>query len=451
MGSRHDADAPLVERAEAGLALFFPASALAVASSPRRSHLSGTRPLTVSPRVRAGSRYSSSAMNSSGFADPAFSAVRSAFEQNFAVHNEVGAAVSVVVAGQPVVDLWGGHHDMARTTPWLEDTIVNVWSIGKAVSAICLLRLVEKGEVGLDEPVATYWPEFAQGGKANITVRTLMSHQAGLPAVGKPLPAGYNLTNWDGMCAALAEQEPWWEPGTRFGYHTNTYGFLVGEIVRRVDGRPIDRFLQEEIAAPLGVDFFFGFGLEHDHRVADWLPYERSPDEANERPWLERDPQTLSGVDLARVLAYRNPPGGMGVNTREWRASVYPSTSGHANARAVARIFGALANGGDLGGYHVLAQPLIEQALTIHADGEDAILGRPNRFGLGFQLTIPGVRPLGPGSRSFGHYGNGGVLGFADPDAKVGFGYVCNRSGRSWRDPRNIALIDAVYESLAKS
>lgn len=388
-------------------------------------------------------------MNSEGFAEPGFERVREAFERNFRERNEIGAAVAVAVGGRMVVDLWGGHLDAARTTQWTKDSIVNVWSIGKAVAAVCLLQQVERGLVELDAPVARYWPEFAQGGKGDVTVRTLMSHQAGLPAVGKPLPPGYNLTNWDGMCAALAEQEPWWEPGTRFGYHTNTYGFLIGEIVRRVDGRPIDRYLQEEIAGPLGIDFFFGFGPENDARTADWVPYERAADETNERPWLERDPATLSGIDLARVLAYRNPPGGAGVNTREWRASVYPSTSGHANARAVATVYGALANGGASGECHVLAQPLIEQALTIHADGEDAVLGRPNRFGLGFQLTIPGVRPLGPGMRSFGHYGNGGVLGFADPDGHVGFGYVCNRSGKSWRDPRNIALIDAVYESLA--
>lgn len=389
-------------------------------------------------------------MNVLGFTAPDFAPVRTAFERNFAEHNEVGAAVAVFVAGEQVVDLWGGYQDAQRTTPWGEDTIVNIWSIGKGVAALCLLRLVERGLVDLDAPVARYWPEFAQGGKADVSVRLLMSHQSGLPAIGKPLPPGYNLTNWDGMCAELAAQEPWWEPGTRFGYHTNTYGFLVGEIVRRVDGRSIDRFLGDELAVPLGIDFFFGFGPEHDRRVAEWLPYERSPDEATERPWLERDPATLSGVELARVLAYRNPPGGMGVNTREWRASVYPSTSGHASAQAVATIFGGLANGGEMKGYHVLSEELIEEALTIHADGEDAVLGRPNRFGLGFQLTIPGVRPLGPGKRSFGHYGNGGVLGFADPDGTVGFGYVCNRSGRSWRDPRNIALIDAVYESLGE-
>jgi CubicO group peptidase (beta-lactamase class C family) len=155
-------------------------------------------------------------------------------------------------------------------------------------------------------------------------------------------------------------------------------------------------------------------------------------------------------VELARVLAYRNPPGrpDAGVNSRLWRASEYPSTSGHGNARAFAMIFGALASGGDLAGRHILAPELIQEALTIHSDGEDVVLGRPNRFGLGFQLTIPGVRPLGPGAHTFGHYGNGAVLGFADPDAQIGFGYVCNRAGRSWRDPRNIALVDALYRCV---
>ena len=386
-----------------------------------------------------------------GFVRPGFEHVREEFERNFAERGEVGAACAVTVAGEYVADLWGGSQDAEGSTPWSRDTIVNVWSVGKAVSAVLLLRLVERGLVELDQPVARYWPEFAQGGKSAITVRTLMAHQAGLPAVGKPLPAGYNLTDWDGMCEALAAQEPWWEPGSRFGYHTNTYGFLLGEIVRRVDGRRIAEVLQEELAGPLGVDFYFGFGPELDHRVATWIPYVRSDDEANERPWLELDPATLDGVALARVMAYRNPPAHPegGVNSRIWRASEYPSTSGHSNARGFAAIFGALASGGSIGGHYVLDQSIVEQAIEIASDGEDVVLGRPNRFGLGFQLTNPGIRPLGPNQRSFGHYGNGAVLAFADPDAQVGFGYVCNRAGRSWRDPRNIALTDAVYQSLA--
>lgn len=385
-----------------------------------------------------------------GTCDPRFERVRAAFEQNFAERDELGAAVAVTVGGVPVVDLWGGSQDAARTTPWARDTIINVWSVGKAVSAVCLLRLVAEGRVELDAPVARYWPEFAQAGKADLPVRYLLSHQSGLPAIRKPLAPGANLLDWDGMCTALAEQEPWWEPGTRFGYHVNTFGFLVGEVLRRVDGRSIGTYLQEEISRPLGVDFFFGFGAENDHRVAEWVQFQRPPGEPSDRPWLEADPAKVEGLDLCRLLAYRNPPGhpAANVNTRTWRAAEFPSTNGHANPRAMARIFGALACGGTVDGVHVLAPEVIEQANTMQADGEDTILGRPNRFGLGFQMTIPGVRAIGLGPHTFGHYGNGAVLGFADPEAGIGFGYTCNRAGRSWRDPRNIALVEAVYASL---
>lgn len=385
-----------------------------------------------------------------GIIDPRFERVREAFEQNFAGQDEVGAALAVTLGGRPVVDIWGGYQDAAKTVPWARDTIVNVWSVGKAVTAICLLQLVERGVLELDAPVARYWPEFAQAGKASLPVRYLLSHQAGLPAIRKPLAMGLNLTDWAAMCTALAEQEPWWEPGTRFGYHVNTFGFLAGEVIRRVDGRSIGTYLREEIAAKLGVDFMSGFGPEEDHRVGEWIQYQRPPGEESQRPWLERDPATLDGIDLARVLAYRNPPGHpeWQVNSRVWRAAEYPSTNPHANARAMARIFGALATGGTVDGVHILAPELIEQANTVQADGEDAVLGRPNRFGLGFQLTNPGIRPLGNGPRAFGHYGNGAVLGFADPDGRIAFGYVCNRAGRSWRDPRNIALVDAVYDSV---
>lgn len=381
-----------------------------------------------------------------GACEPRFEPVRRAFARNFHDQDEVGAAVAVVLDGHPVVDLWGGWLDRECVLPWRRDAIVNVWSVGKAVTAIALLQQVDRGLVELDAPVARYWPEFGQAGKERVPVRMLLSHQAGLPAVGRPLPAGYQLKSWDGMCAALAEQEPWWEPGTRFGYHTNTYGFLLGELVRRVDGRSIGRYIREEIAGPLGVEFLVGFGPEHDERVAAWIPYVRPPDQASDRPWLEVDPSQVAGLDLARYMAYRNPPNASGqdVNTRTWRAAEYPSTNPHSNARSIAVIFGELARGGGT----LLSQRTVDRANTIESDGEDAILGRPNRFGLGFQLTIPGVRPFGPNPKSFGHFGNGGLLGFADPTTGLGFSYVCNRSGRSWRDPRNIALIDAVYESL---
>lgn len=386
----------------------------------------------------------------SGKNDPRFDAVRATFEENVRDRGEIGAAVAVIVDGETVVDLWDGWLDEAKTKPWLEDSMVNVWSVGKAVTAIALLRLVDAGKVDLDAPVPRYWPEFAQAGKADIPVHMLMSHRAGLPAVGKWLPPGTNLLNWDLMVSSLAEQEPWWTPGTNFGYHTNTLGFLLGEIVRRVDGRSIGTFIRQELSEPLKADFFAGFGPEHDHRVADWINYKPEPGEENLRPWLEKDPNQITGMDLCRYMTYRNPPPlpDAGTNTRVWRAAEYPSTSPHANARGIARIYAGLSRGGDFDGYHVLSPEVIDRANTIEADGEDAILGRPNRFGLGFQLTIPGVRPLGPGAHSFGHYGNGAVLGFADPDARVAFGYVCNRGGRSWRDPRNIALVDAVYSCL---
>jgi CubicO group peptidase (beta-lactamase class C family) len=386
-----------------------------------------------------------------GLCDTRFARVREAFDTNFRERGDVGAAIAVTVGGQPVVDLWGGWLDEARTRPWTRDSILNVWSVGKAVTAVCLLRLIEQGRVELEAPVARYWPEFAQAGKAELPVRLLFNHQAGLPAIAKPLEPGTQLLDWGAMAGALAEQQPWWEPGTRFGYHTNTFGFLLGEIVRRVDGRSLGAYLREEIAEPIGIDFLIGFGPEQDARVADWVNYQRDPNEPSDRPWLELDPATLSGIDLARVLAYRNPPTlpGAQTNSRVWRAAEFPSTNGHSNARALARLYGGLATGGKVDGRHLLLTPeTIARANTIESDGEDAILGRPNRFGLGFQLTIPGVRPLGPGAHSFGHYGNGGVVGFADPDAGIGFGFVCNQSGRSWRDPRNIALIDAVYASL---
>jgi CubicO group peptidase (beta-lactamase class C family) len=252
------------------------------------------------------------------------------------------------------------------------------------------------------------------------------------------------------MTTALAEQEPWWEPGTRFGYHVNTFGFLAGEVLRRVDGRTVGAYIRDELYSALDIDFHVGLAASEDARVAEWLPYVAEAGEESQRPWLERDPASLNGVELARVLAYRNPPPlpDAGVNSRTWRAAEFPSTNPHSNARALARLFGALAGDGTVAGHHTLRPETITLATTIQADGEDAVLGRPNRFGLGFQLTIPGVRPLGPGPRAFGHYGNGAVLGFADPDSRIGFGFVCNRAGRSWRDPRNIALIDAVYAAL---
>lgn len=387
-----------------------------------------------------------------GDCDPRFTRVREEFARNFAERGDVGAAVAVVLDGAPVVDLWAGWRDAARSQPWERDTIVPCWSVGKAMSAIALLRQVDAGLVDLDAPVARYWPEFAQADKERIPVRMLLTHQSGLPAISKPMEPGIHLTSWETMVHALEGQEPWWVPGTKHGYHVNTMGFLTGEVVRRVTGRRIRDVIAEDVARPLDAEFIVGTRPEDDARTADWLAYEyQAGEDRNERrPWMATKPEDESPRDRMRKLTYSNPgsaPGG--VSSRVWRAAEFPSTNGHSNARSIARIFGALARGGTASnGWRVLDRATVEAAAQTYADGEDEILGRPTRFGLGFQLTIPGIRPLGPNPGAFGHYGNGALVGFADPVAGLAFAFTCNQSGRSWRDPRNIALIDRVYECV---
>jgi CubicO group peptidase (beta-lactamase class C family) len=382
-----------------------------------------------------------------GSCDSRFTAVREELARNFAERGEVGAAVAVTLEGRPVVDLWGGAADPGGTRPWVADTLVDVFSVGKAMAALCLLILVERGEAGVDAPVARYWPEFAAAGKDEVTVAMILGHRAGVPAIREPLP-GEAMYDWGGMCDALAAEPPWWEPGTTHGYHVNTFGFLVGEIVRRVSGEGIGDFFRRHVADPLAADFRFGVGPEHDDRIAEFLfGHEPHDDE-------ERLPDELDDIgDERRLLlrrAYFNPPGisGLGtVNTRAWRAAVMPSTNGHATARSVARIYAALAGGGAVDGVRIVAPETIELAAGEQSAGPDFVLGRPSRFGLGFQLTQP-ERPLGTSTRAFGHFGAGGSLGFADPDAGIGFGYTMNLAGPRWQNARNRALIDAVFRSL---
>jgi len=375
-----------------------------------------------------------------GRCEPRFEGLRSALGEVFASGIEVGAALAVCVDKQPVVDLWGGHADAARTRPWARDTIVNLFSVGKAITAICAHRLVEAGRLDLDAPVARYWPEFAQAGKEHLLVRHLLTHQAGLPAVAQPLPPGA-WAEWGTMTAALAAQAPWWEPGRGHGYHVNTQGFLIGEVVRRVAGQSIGTYLRESLADPASIDFHIGLGPEHDERCADFLPPAPPPSPSRE---------DLGGLTLMRLHAYRNPANlsGMGiVNTRAWRAAEVPSTNGHGNARAVARLYSALAGDGSLEGVHVLAPETVARAITEQVNGPDIVLERPTRYGLGFQLTMP-ERRLGPNPRAFGHFGAGGSLGFADPDARVAIGYAMNQGRLGWQHKHVRHLIDLVYAAL---
>jgi len=379
-----------------------------------------------------------------GTCDPRFAGVRDALIRNFRNHGEVGAAVAVTIDGRFVVDLWAGWADEARTRPWRRDTLVNVFSVGKAMAALSLFILVERGRIELDASVARYWPEFAAAGKGDVTVRMLLSHRAGLPAIRRLLPDGA-MYDWQLMTAALAAEAPWWEPGRQHGYHVNTFGFLVGELVRRVSGERIGAFFRSAVAGPLGADFHFGIGPEYDARLADFL----FSDEL-----LAGDSSARGESDAARQLllhrVYLNPAGlsGIGtVNTPAWRAAEMPSTNGHANARAVARIYSALACGGAVDAIRLLRSETIEHAVAEASSGIDVVLRRPSRFGLGFQLTQP-ESPFGPHPRSFGHFGAGGALGFADPDARLAFAYTMNRAGPRFKNPRVRALIDAVYAAL---
>jgi CubicO group peptidase (beta-lactamase class C family) len=373
-----------------------------------------------------------------GVCDSRFARVREEFLHNFGDRGERGGAVAIWHGGNPVVDLWGGWSDAARTQPWQQDTIVNFFSVSKALCAIAAMRLVDAGQLDLDERVATYWPEFAACGKEAITVRQLLSHQAGLPAIRKALPDGAAM-DWQTITEALAGQEPWWKPGTGHGYHVNTYGFLAGELVRRISGRSIGTLLREDIAAPLGADVHIGVPRSQHHRVSEF-----------QWPGNPAKPELPNDDTLMHWNTYWNPPGFSGshwVNHPRWREAEVPSTNGHGNARGIARIYSALANGGGIDGVRILSPEALTAAIEEQVNGHDIINNRPSRFGIGFQLTQP-ERPLGPNKGAFGHFGAGGSLGFCDPETGIAFGYVTNDMGPRWQNPRNRALIDAVYASL---
>ncbi|MGZ4723517.1 MAG: serine hydrolase domain-containing protein, partial [Ilumatobacteraceae bacterium] len=342
-------------------------------------------------------------MNSpiSGHCDQAFGAVGEAFAGNFAERGEVGAAVCVIVDGRAVVDLVGGWADVATQRPWQSDTIVNFYSVGKALIALLVLQLVDDGQIGLDDPIASVWPEFGVGGKHRATVRHALCHRAGVPAIRERL-TNDDLWNWDRMTAALAATDAWWEPGTRHVYHTNTYGHLVGEILRRATGDMPGTRLRN-VAGPLDADLWWGVPEADLPRCADviWAPAQAMN---------AVDFADLSGEPLMIALGYFNPPGYSStdvVNSREWRRAQVPSTNGHGSATGIARLYAALLEPGRL-----LSPELLAEATRPQSEGYCPVLGEETTFGLGFKPTVP-RRPFGPNPRSFGHFGTGGAVGFA--------------------------------------
>lgn len=361
--------------------------------------------------------------------DPRFRLVEETFRTNLSA-GELGAACTVIVDGRVVVDLWGGWADVAATRPWRPDTLVNAYSVGKPLVALSVLQL----GLDLDAPAQRWWPEL----RTPATVRQVLSHQAGVPAIRQPL-TNDDLWSWDAMTAAVAATEPWWEPGTRHAYHTNTYGHLVGGLSHRVSGRLPGTWLRDEVAGPLGADLAWGLTAAEQARCAevDW----RAP----LLPGV--DPAALDAIPDDRrmvLLGYVNPPGysSIGVvNTPAWRAAQVPSTNLHATARGVARVYAALLAG------ELLAADVLAEATSAQSEGWCPVLERDATFGLGFQPTRPD-RPFGPNPTAYGHFGTGGALGFADPAAGVAFGYVMNAVVPRWQNSRNRALVDAVYASF---
>jgi CubicO group peptidase (beta-lactamase class C family) len=372
-----------------------------------------------------------------------FARVVEVFAAQLGAPDALGAALAITVDGAPVVELWGGHADLARTRPWRRDTLVHFYSVSKGLTAACAHVLLDRGALALDAPVARYWPEFAQAGKGDISLAWLLSHRAGLPALRAPMPPE-SLYDWQAMCAALAAAEPCLPPG-QVGYHPVTWGWLVGELVRRVDGRSLGRFLREEIAEPLGLDLHVGLGPGEEKRAAEITAIAPPPEIA------EGFAAAARGGELPLIArAFVNPMGTGDHNSPAHRRAEIPAINGHGTALGLARFYGALARGGELDGVRILSAAAVERARTLQVEGMDALLGMPVRLGLGYWLCQPGVPgfELGPNPGAFGHPGAGGSLGFGDPTARVGFGFVTNQLSSSLAiDPRATALIDAFYAS----
>lgn len=375
-----------------------------------------------------------------GSVAPGFEAVRDVFEANFARFGELGAACAVYVGGELVVDLAGGTVAPDGAAPYTRSTLQMVASATKGALAICALRLAERGELDLDAPVASYWPEFAAEGKGAIPVRWLLSHRAGLTHVDTALPLA-QLWVWQPMVDLLAAQRPHWEPGTTHGYHALTYGWLVGEVLRRITGLMPGELIRREIAEPLGVDFWVGLPPELTSRVSPLVA-------ASVAPGGRPDPFTLMLFDTESMAhkAFFVASGLLGaMNHPETWSAQLPAANGMATANALARMYAACL--GEVDGVRLLGPDTLRAATSVASHGHDAVLSFESRFGLGFQLSYP-LRPFA-GDGSFGHYGLGGSVGFGHPEKGVAFGYVVNRMlPGGVVDPRSAALVEAVSAAL---
>jgi CubicO group peptidase (beta-lactamase class C family) len=410
-----------------------------------------------------------------GWTAPGFEAVREAFQANFDRGSEAGAAFGAYHRGEPVVDLWGGIADTRTGRPWDEDTLVLVYSTTKGITAMCANRLVQQGAIDVDAPVATYWPEFAQSGKEQVTVADLLSHRAGLAWTDGSMSFEQALA-WDPVIEALEHQAPSWPPGTAHGYHATTYGWLVGEVVRRVSGRSLGTYLREEIAGPLGAEFFVGLPGSEEHRVARLISFLESLESGGPLAGLDLGGGSVGDGGLAaladQAASYLAPdgplfkalsaPGGALSDPSVWddprlHAAEIPAANGICDARSLARLYGACV--GDVAGpsgqrFRILTSEQLDASLRQRTQGPDTVLlGLDLQWGLGFMLNrgVVGAAGLG-GPRSFGHFGMGGSSGWADPDIELGMGYVMNKMEiGTTGDTRSFVLMQACIDAARRA
>lgn len=368
-----------------------------------------------------------------GTVAPGFESVREAFASNFSERSDIGASVSLVIDGKILVDLWGGVADQAEGREWQADTLANIWSTTKGVTAACFAMLVDRGQIDYDAPVARYWPEFGVAGKDQITVAMMLSHQGGLCGFRDPATVD-DFYDAERAAAKLAAAEPFWEPGTQSGYHAISIGFLATALFRRVEGRTIKQFVQDELG---GLGMNIGLPPSLTQKAATMIA-----------------PPTLTSTGLvqdmtdAQFAAIANPPiDPLAPNSDKWRAAEIPSANGFATARSLAVLYGALAGDGTINGDRLIGADAVEAATVERISGVDAILGIQASWGCGFLRNS--TQAYGPNEAAFGHSGWGGSFAFGDPEARLGLAYTMNRMGTDLiNDPRNIAIIDAVYAAL---
>ncbi len=387
-----------------------------------------------------------------GSADAAFQAVADEFTRNFAERGEVGASVCVSIGGETVADLWGGIADPETGKVWERDTVSIVFSCTKAATALCAHMLVDRGLLKLHAPVSEYWPEFAKNGKENTTVQMMLNHESAVPALRDPVREG-GFNDWDYMIKRMEDEEAFWEPGTRNGYHMVNFGWTVGELVRRVSGKSLGQFFREEVAGPLGADFWIGIPDDFDHDIAPIIPF--IPE-----PGMEFSPFTkklMTEPTSIQALSLLNH-GGWTANQTEAHKAEIGGAGGISNARGQVAMYEPLANGGSINGVDIVSSERLAQMERVStATQVDATLLTPTRFASGFMKSMdnrayPGGDQMSAiiGERAFGHVGAGGSIGFADPQYDLAFSYTMNKMGAGLLlNERGQSLIDAVYDIIA--